>query len=59
MVFFNLKKNKKIKKNLTTGLGVDGCGLNLDPIGGPFCGLLTLKFLKTHNSMISAAVCLH
>ena len=33
-------------KNLTTGLGVDGCGLNLDPIGGPFGGL-TLKFLKT------------
>jgi len=29
-----------------TGLGVDGCGLNLDPIGGPFGGF-TLKFLKT------------
>ena len=35
-------------KNLTTGLGVDGCGLNLVPIaiGGPFGGF-TLKFLKT------------
>jgi len=34
------------KKGCTTGLGVDGCGLNLDPIGGPFGGF-TLKFLKT------------